>query len=428
MRSARGSTGVWTGWPKPGIFPPASWIVRTISLRLAVGLEEPRALFGGTQNDRSCAEDSGGDGSVQRPWVGRERHARCDVGRHHPVLRDRDEQEIEEEPLILRRLAAGQEQVEVLREAQPAHQVAGEVAPPYLDAVRVGLADVADGIPCLADLHHAARSSRTRLAPATIAWSFRNASSRGRYFIPQSGATTSRSGGTTSRALRMRSATTSGRLGLARAQVEHAEHDHLARDVTQDRWIEVRLRGFEREVRREAVVELAEERVAGGPFVDDVRVAEAGVEDRLALDPLERAVDRLDRVLARGLWPRLEVRLVDLHDVGTGCLEIPELRVDGLRVREREAPLVRVVVVLSLLGHREGSRNGDLDTPVRDRAQELDVADLDRSRAPDRADDARDGVLVARAVDRDARCTRGRRRRAPSRSGSSSSRDASPRR
>ena len=83
-------------------------------LRLTVGLEEPGALFGGTQNDRACAEDSGGDGSVQRPWVGRECHARCDVGRHHPVLRDRDEQEIEEEPLILRRLASGQEQVEVL--------------------------------------------------------------------------------------------------------------------------------------------------------------------------------------------------------------------------------------------------------------------------------------------------------------------------
>ena len=35
-------------------------------------------------------------------------------------------------------------------------------------------------------------------------------------------------------------------------------------------------------------------------------------------------------------------------------------------------------------------------------AQELDVAHLDRPRAPDRADDARDRVLVAGAVERDA--------------------------
>ena len=40
--------------------------------------------------------------------------------------------------------------------------------------------------------------------------------------------------------------------------------------------------------------------------------------------------------------------------------------------------------------------------PVRDRAQELDVAHLDRPRAPDRPDDARHRVLVAGAVERDA--------------------------
>ncbi len=52
-------------------------------------------------------------------------------------------------------------------------------------------------------------SSRTSRAPATIASSLRNARPRGRYFIPQSGATTSRSGGTISSALRIRPATTS---------------------------------------------------------------------------------------------------------------------------------------------------------------------------------------------------------------------------
>ena len=49
-----------------------------------------------------------------------------------------------------------------------------------------------------------------------------------------------------------------------------------------------------------------------------------------------------------------------------------------------------------------GPRHGDLDPAVGERAQELDVAYLDRPRAADRADDARDRVLVARAVERDA--------------------------
>ena len=68
---------------------------------------------------------------------------------------------------------------------------------------------------------------------------------------------------------------------------------------------------------------------------------------------VERAVDRLDRVLSRRLGPRLQVRLVDLDDVGAGRLQVVELLVDGLGVREREAPLVVVVVVLRLLRHRE---------------------------------------------------------------------------
>ena len=125
--------------------------------------------------------------------------------------------------------------------------------------------------------------------------------------------------------------------------------------------VEVRLRGLERDVRRRTGVELGEERVAGEPVVDDVRVAEAGMEDGVALDPLKRTVDRLERVLARRLGARLEVRLVDLDDVGAGRLQVAELLVHGLRVREREAAPVAVVVVLRLLGHRERARHGDLD-------------------------------------------------------------------
>ena len=54
------------------------------------------------------------------------------------------EEQIEEVALVLGRLVAGQQQVEVLGEAQPAHQVAGEVASPHFDPVGIRLADVAD--------------------------------------------------------------------------------------------------------------------------------------------------------------------------------------------------------------------------------------------------------------------------------------------
>ena len=69
------------------------------------------------------------------------------------MLGDRDQQQIEEEALVLGRLAAREQQVEVLGEAQPAHQVAAEVAPAHLDPIGIGLADVADRGPGLTDLH-----------------------------------------------------------------------------------------------------------------------------------------------------------------------------------------------------------------------------------------------------------------------------------
>ena len=86
----------------------------------------------------------------------------------------------------------------------------------------------------------------------------------------------------------------------------------------------------------------------------------------------------------------------------SGVLDRLNHVVDGLGVGEREAPLIGVVVVLSLLGHRERTRNRDLDRAIRDRAEELDVANLDRPGAADRSDDARHGILVAGAIQSDA--------------------------
>ncbi len=112
------------------------------------------------------------------------------------------------------------------------------------------------------------------------------------------------------------------RLDLARAEIEDSEDDHLVGEVAEHLRVEIRLRGLERDVRRETVVELAKERIARESVVNDVRVAEAGVEDGLTFDAVERAVDRVDGVLPRRLGPRLEIRLVDLDDIGSGRLEI----------------------------------------------------------------------------------------------------------
>ena len=60
------------------------------------------------------------------------------------------------------------------------------------------------------------------------------------------------------------------------------------------------------------------------------------------------------------------------------------------------------MVVLRLLGHRERPGNRDLDRALGERAEELDVAHLDGLPSPDRSDDPRNGVLVPRAIERDA--------------------------
>ena len=95
---------------------------------------------------RSSAKNAGRHRALQRRGIAAQRHPRRLDARHQPVLGDRDEQQVEEEPLVVRRLAAGEQQMEVLGEAQPAHQVAGQVAAPNLDPVWIRLADMGGGI------------------------------------------------------------------------------------------------------------------------------------------------------------------------------------------------------------------------------------------------------------------------------------------
>ena len=103
--------------------------------------QQARTLLRGAEDDGAAAEDPGGDGALQGVGVGGERHPRRDVRRHQPVLGDRHEDEVEKVPLLVARLLAGQQQVEVLGEAQPAHEVAGQIPPAHFDPVGIRLAD-----------------------------------------------------------------------------------------------------------------------------------------------------------------------------------------------------------------------------------------------------------------------------------------------
>ena len=128
MRSARGSRGRWTGWPKPGARSPASWIAVAARSAAAVGVvarlharlrldQELRAQLGGAEDDRPAAEDPGGDRALERSGIGREGHPGRDVRGHHPVLGDGDQEQVEEVALLVGRLLAREQEVEVLGEA-----------------------------------------------------------------------------------------------------------------------------------------------------------------------------------------------------------------------------------------------------------------------------------------------------------------------
>ena len=123
-----------------------------------------------------------------------------------------------------------------------------------------------------------------------------NATSRGRYFMPQSGPTCSRSSGITVDAGLDPAGDVVGRLhpGVV-VEVEHADDDGLAGDRLEQPRVELGLGGLDGEDVGGAIGELGEERVAGWPVVDDVGVAEAGVQRGRACGGGERALDGGER-------------------------------------------------------------------------------------------------------------------------------------
>ena len=104
--------------------------------------------------------------------------------------------------------------------------------------------------------------SRTSRAPAASDCSLPNADSRGRYFMPQSGAATSSPDALVGQRAPDPVGHHLGRLDRVVVEVEHAEDDRLAGQPLEHRAVEVRLRGLDRDLVAVDGGELGEERVA----------------------------------------------------------------------------------------------------------------------------------------------------------------------
>src|SRR5262245_31253696 len=102
------------------------------------------------------------------------------------------------------------------------------------------------------------------------------------------------------------------------AEVDDAEDDLLAGQLGEHGAVEVRLAGLDGDGIAPDRGHLGQERVAAGAVVDDGGVAEADVDGGTAADPGQRPLQRRHAVLPSLLGAGLQVRLVDLHDVGPG--------------------------------------------------------------------------------------------------------------
>ncbi len=194
----------------------------------------------------------------------------------------------------------------------------------------------------MANLDRSYRSARTSAAPPTTDCSLPRATSRGRYFIPQSGPAISRSGSTYSSAARARPATIRGSLGARPpAEIEDAEDDRLRREPGEHRQVEPRLGGLDRDLVDDGVVELGQEAVLAVLLLHERRVPVTDVEHRRRVDSRERPVDGLDGELPRRLRARLQPGLVDLDDVGARRRRDPAARRSRRRRTRAPAPFRR---------------------------------------------------------------------------------------
>jgi hypothetical protein len=94
---------------------------------------------------------------------------------------------------------------------------------------------------------------------------FPNATSRGRYFIPAIGPDDDVGGTDKGQRAPDSRGHLLGRLHLILREVNDAQDDFLAPKLREDRAVEIRLRGFNRDLPTAALGELGQKRVAGGP-------------------------------------------------------------------------------------------------------------------------------------------------------------------
>ncbi len=142
-----------------------------------------------------------------------------------------------------------------------------------------------------------------------------------------------------------------GALDLGIVEIDDAEHDRLVTQRLEDCRVQPGLRGLDRDDVDLAVLEFGEERIGLrlGRALMDVRIAETYVQCGFSRDALERTVDGLHRVGTGLIGARLQIRFVELNDIGTGGKQIVEFRVDGVGVIHRQRFVVCIVVVLRLL-------------------------------------------------------------------------------
>ena len=99
--------------------------------------------------------------------------------------------------------------------------------------------------------------------------------------------------------------------------------------------------------------------------------------------PLRRALQRADAPVAHFVEVDIERRFVELDHVDTGCLDRTRLVVQDLGERPRERLPAAIVRVVQRVDHRHRTGQRVFDAPLRLRAEERRIVDVDRMAARD---------------------------------------------
>src|SRR5438093_13374805 len=107
------------------------------------------------------------------------------------------------------------------------------------------------------------------------------------------------------------------------------------------------------------------------------------------LHAFERTIYSRDSILPRPFRTRLQIRLIDLHNVGSRRKQVVDFFVDRCCVIESHFLFALVEIVLRLLRHRKWTWNRHLDHPAGIGSEELKVSYLYGMLATNPPNDAR---------------------------------------